>query len=287
MTRRVKGRSLKSVKAEGAGVSAAGFGAAGQVAWDAVRRALDGARDEELSRDRDAELVLAFDADGTIWAGDVGYDALFSLLARGVRPEAAEALRQEAREAGLAAEGAPRELVLRLCQAYFEGRYDEKRAFSMMAWCFAGHGPAELDELFGHTIEQGDLSQRVAPAVRRALDWAHERSVACVVVSASPERLVARAVEALALRFSRVLGMDVARDARGRWLPFLASEPTWGPGKLAALRGAYPRAVLLGAFGDGGWDAPMLRAARVRVAMGAHAPLTRVEPPIEGLLVLP
>jgi phosphatidylglycerophosphatase C len=59
----------------------------------------------ELARVPEGAL-LASDADGTIWDGDVGIDLFEALLAaRGVREAAREALAEEARDIGVAAEG--------------------------------------------------------------------------------------------------------------------------------------------------------------------------------------
>lgn len=257
---------------------------------DDLRLALDRVL-EALERERAfaPSPMLAFDADGTLWRGDVGFDALFELFERGVRDVAREALAREAEAHGVAVGPGDDATTLakKLTDAYFAGTYQETAAFSMMSWVFAGHHERELDAMARELFEKKGLAARVHPYVREVLDFAAAREIDALVVSASPRFLVAAAARELALRVGSVHGMVVALDAEGRLEPRLAEPPTTREGKLEALRRARPGATLLGAFGDGGWDEPMVSAARVRVAVGRGSGLAKRRPPIDGLFVLP
>jgi phosphatidylglycerophosphatase C len=246
---------------------------------------------EALERERAfaPSPMLAFDADGTLWRGDVGFDALFELFERGVRAEAREALAREAALHGVAVGHGDDATTLakKLTDAYFAGAYDETAAFAMMSWVFAGHDEGELEAFSRALFEEKGLAARLHPWVREVLAFAAAREISTLIVSASPRFLIEAAARALALPVTSAHGMVVARDAAGRLEPRLAEPPTTGQGKLEALRRAHPGATLLGAFGDGGWDAPMVLAARVRVAVGHGSGLAKRQPPIEGLFVLP
>src|SRR5262249_50078350 len=85
-------------------------------------------------------LVLATDADGTLWDGDIGIDVFETLLKSGaVRDAAREGLAAEARFAGKDDSGSAPVLLERLYKAYLDDSYAHDRAFAMMAWAFAGY----------------------------------------------------------------------------------------------------------------------------------------------------
>src|SRR2546430_8159881 len=66
--------------------------------------------------------ALAFDADGTLWSGDVGIDAFEALLAkRGVRRPALAALRSEAESFGLEVVDDANDQARGLYRAYQQG----------------------------------------------------------------------------------------------------------------------------------------------------------------------
>ena len=107
-----------------------------------------------------SETLLAFDADGTLWSGDVGIDNFEALLEAGaVLPAAASALREEATACGLpladdpTAQGAG-ELIESFDRAKerFAGQvFREKRTFER----------AYLIDLFQDMIEKGSTFHRV------------------------------------------------------------------------------------------------------------------------------
>jgi phosphatidylglycerophosphatase C len=243
----------------------------------------------------DAERVklpgagIATDADGTIWDGDVGIDLFEALLAEGgVRDAARGALAEEARAHGVAPDGDANAVAAALYRAYQDERYAPDRAFATMAWVFAGWRRDELSAFCERVLDAGRIEARVRPALRAVLDWARERGVDVYVVSASAREVVVAAAARLGIAAERVAAMTPAVGADGVLLPELAGPIVYGEGKLAALERARPGAskALLAAFGDSAYDAPMLRAARVPVAVTPAPALVALAPTIAGLVVL-
>jgi HAD superfamily phosphoserine phosphatase-like hydrolase len=233
---------------------------------------------------RGARAVLAFDADGTLWDGDVGTELFEALLAeRGVRPEVEAALRREAAEFGVAAEGSAHEVATALYAAFFAATYPEDRAFAMMAWCFGGWLEGEVRAFADRVLAARGLDARLRPSLRPIVDWAHSRGVDVFVVSASPQVVVERGVTRLGIAPERVLAMRPSlRD--GRLAPELSAPPTYGDGKILALQRATSSRPVLAAFGDSAYDAPMLRIARIPVAVAPSPKLAALAPTIPGLV---
>ena len=93
----------------------------------------------------------------------------------------------------------------------------------------------------------------------------------------------------LGIAGDRVAAMTPAVGQDGVLLPRLAGPVVYGEGKLAALDRLCPaaRGVLLAAFGDSAYDAHLLRAARIPVAVAPTPALVALAPSIPGLVVLP
>jgi len=240
--------------------------------------------------------ALAFDADGTLWTGDVGVDLFEAFLeARGARSEAEEALRREAEAHGVAAEGGAHEIARALYDAFNAERYPEDRAFAMMAWAFAGWGEDEVAAFAERVLEARGIDARIRASLGAVIEWARARGVDVFVVSASPRAIVVRGVRRLGVAAERVFAMTPAVRG-GRLAPELAEAATYGDGKVRALARAVPalaaapfaqgESPILAAFGDSAYDAPMLRAARVPVAVAPSPRLTALAGTIPSLIVL-
>jgi phosphoserine phosphatase len=234
------------------------------------------------------ERLVAFDADGTIWDVDVGVSIFEALLDRGdVRPEAEEALIADARRfniplpPGGGAMGAARALH----QAFFDGSYPDDLAYAMNAWAFAGHTEAEADAIAQDVLRSLRVAERIRPAFRRLIEWAAGRGVDAYVVSASPIWIIRAGAALLGLPADR--GIAMAPAVRGGVIePRIEGAICYGDGKLVKIRATRPGAVLLGAFGDSAWDAAMLRAARVPVAVTPSEKLLEIAESIPNLVVM-
>jgi HAD superfamily phosphoserine phosphatase-like hydrolase len=254
---------------------------------EAVLARIEAARADAAARGH-APPALATDADGTLWDGDVGIDLFEALLAaRGARPEALAALRGEADAAGihLPAGADAHAAAAALYEAFQAERYAEDRAFAMMAWVFAGWSEDDLSAFVDGVLEQQRIEDRYRPGLLSILDWARAQEIEVIVVSASPRMIVERAVARIGIPAGRVLAMT-PRIEGGRVAPELGAPATYGDGKVRALQRERPGLDLLAAFGDSAYDAPLLRAARVPVAVTPSAKLLALAPTIPGLLVM-
>ncbi|HSO00377.1 MAG TPA: HAD-IB family phosphatase [Candidatus Nanopelagicales bacterium] len=233
--------------------------------------------------------ALATDADHTLWDGDVGFDIFEALLAdRGVRSAARDALAREAESCGLAVrpeDDAPL-LAEALYEEYKAGRYDEERAFGMMAWAFAGWTAAELCGFVDRVFEARALPARIRAGMRAVLAWARERGVRVLVVSASPQLVVERAVARMGVAAEQVTAMRPRVEA-GAFRPELAAPPTYGDGKVRAVERALgDGARLIAAFGDSAYDAAMMRLAAVPVAVTPSPKLLALCDTLPGVVIL-
>jgi phosphoserine phosphatase len=236
----------------------------------------------------DPERLIAFDADGTIWDVDVGVSIFEALLERGdVRPEAGEALAEDARRFNipLPPGAGAMEAAAALHQAFFDKRYPDDLAYAMNAWAFAGHTEAEADAIALEVLSSLRVAERIRPAFPRLIEWAAARGVDAYVVSASPVWIIRAGAALLGLGPDR--GIAMAPAVRGGVIePRIEGPICYGDGKLAKIRATRPGAALLGAFGDSAWDAAMLRAARVPVAVMPSEGLLQMADSIPNIVVM-
>ncbi len=235
---------------------------------------------------REEDVVLAFDADGTLWSGDVGNDLFETLIAEeAVREEARQGLIVEAREAGSSVEGKTTTIAQGLYGALAAGTYAEERAFAMMAWIFAGFSLDEARHFAKRVTLQKGLDERLHRFLAPVLAWAEAEKVPVWVVSASPHFIVEEGAHLLGIPANRVVAMT-PRIHEGRLSAELAGRPIYGDHKPLALREACPGATLLGAFGDSSYDLPMLAASRVPVAVRPKAGLLARVAEVPSLVVV-
>jgi len=214
-----------------------------------------------------SDTMLAFDADGTLWSGDVGIDNFEALLDRSaILPAAASTLCDEAAASNLPAAESPTAQARILYEAYERGAYAEERAFRMMAYAFAGHRAEEVRTFAAEVARATGLRDRLHAEVLPILAWAERRGVLRYVVSASHAVVVASCVEQMGLPIDGIFAMSQA-EQDGRFLAHIVEPVTYGAGKTAALTAGVRGKALLGAFGDSGFDLHLLREARLAVAV--------------------
>src|SRR4030095_2571640 len=93
----------------------------------------------ELARTGGASAI-AFDADGTLWSGDIGIDAFVLAIENGaLREEAAEELSKRAQMHGVSAGRTPSKQAALILKAFRAGRFPEREAFELMTTCYAGY----------------------------------------------------------------------------------------------------------------------------------------------------
>ncbi len=240
-------------------------------------------------RERAAALerpVAAFDADGTLWSGDVGEDLFFSALERAdVRAPAATALREVARAHSLPDAGGGVAVARGLWEAYLRGAFAEQAVCEMMTWLFAGWSEGEMDAFAATVVAAASLPSRGQGEVLSVLAAAREAGVECFVVSASPLPIVRVGAALLGFDASHVLAGIPARAA-GVLQADVERPFPYGAGKVAALRGRVGERPLAAAFGDSPSDADMLRQARVPVAVRPKPRLRAMGAEVRGLVEL-
>ena len=230
--------------------------------------------------------IVATDADGTLWAGDVGEDLFEALLdARAVRAEARDALAREASTADITVRGGANDIAAALYAAFQVSRYPQDRAFAMMAWAFAGWSTDELAAFVQSVIARRGLEARIRPELRTVLEYCDKHQIEVLVVSASPLAIVEAGAALLGIAPERVLAMRPAMNG-DRLAPALDGPLVYGEGKLTVLRSVRPHSAILAAFGDSSYDAALLRAARVPVAVHPSKGLLDLASTIPGLVVI-
>jgi phosphatidylglycerophosphatase C len=230
--------------------------------------------------------VLAFDADGTLWSGDVGED-VFELAMNGalLREDAADALRREAAAFGFATRGNANELAERLFEGYLAGAYPEREVCAMMSWCYAGFTRTVLIELARRAFAEKDLADRLHRELEPVFEFARDSGLRVVVVSASPDPVVRAAVELWSIGAEHVTASRAAEEG-DRILPRLAAPVPYAEAKPVALRALVGEATLIGSFGDNVFDIDLLQAAQLGVAIRPKTALRMRLPELEGLVLL-
>jgi HAD superfamily phosphoserine phosphatase-like hydrolase len=214
-----------------------------------------------------AGAVVAFDADGTLWSGDIGIDTFERMLERrALRTETMPALLREGAAHAVDLPNDPTDAARAIYRAYERGAYPEREAFEMMAWAFAGYREGEARALAQGVVEEVGLAARVHPEVLPVVEWAKAKGVPIYVVSASCEIVVRAALEALALPVTDVFAMSPAVE-NGVVAARVKPPVTYAAGKVDALRLGAHGAPLAGAFGDSAYDLAMLAEAAVAVAV--------------------
>jgi phosphatidylglycerophosphatase C len=254
------------------------------VSSDEVIARLDAlAVSSHLSR---GQMLLAFDADGTLWSGDVGIDNFEALLAEGaVLPAALPLLRGEAASSGLPVAHDATAQARILYEAYQRGAFAEENAFRVMACAFAGYRPDAVRKFAAEVAEASGLEARLHPELGPVVAWAERQGIGRYVVSASHALVVQSCIELLRLPIDGVFAMSQAEE-EGLLVARLDEPVTYGAGKTEALRTGVAGKTLLGAFGDSAFDLHLLRAARLRVAVRPKPELRRRAAECSDLLEL-
>ncbi len=231
--------------------------------------------------------VVAMDADGTLWSGDVGEDLFHAFLVHGrVEAPALEAFRREARDHSLSDAGSGPDIARRIYAAYVDGRFPEERMCELMTWCFAGWSRAEVRKFAAGVVSLGGIAARVHDEVLVVIERARAASVMVVVVSASPIAVVQEAASRIGFQETDVVAALPRFD--GQVMAAQVERPIpYGPGKVTRLREQIgPGRALYAAFGDNAFDVALLSSAGLGVAVRPKARLRDRAHQVEGLVEL-
>ncbi len=231
---------------------------------------------EHLERHSLEPEAVAFDADGTLWDGDVGEHFFDFALREGLfRTAALPALQALAAAHHQELVGEPTRQAAVLMAAWRRRQIPELVACEFMAWAFAGWSREALHAHVVRALDEFGLTRRRFTPLSPILEWARAREHWVFVVSASPSFIVEPAVEQLGINPQRVAACGVAQ-ASAVLLPRLNGPLPYAEGKVLALQPRLRGRALLAGFGDNHFDEALLRSARVAVAVRpkpAAAPL--------------
>jgi phosphatidylglycerophosphatase C len=243
------------------------------------------ARIEELLARRPGG-ALAFDADGTLWSGDVGDDFFRGALAeRRIEPPAVDAIRSLAGEFGVRAPEGSVALAAAVYEAYLRGEVPEDRICEMVAFVCAGWRAEEVTSFAARVARNGKLSERVHAETIAVLEWARQKKVESFVVSASPLAIVVEGTRSLGFDRDHIVAVTsieedgVVSAGVDRPIPYAGGKVT----RLLERLGSRP---LYAAFGDNIFDIPLLCAAEIPVAVRPKPRLVDRASEVPGLVRL-
>jgi phosphoserine phosphatase len=219
------------------------------------------------------DAAAVFDADGTLWTGDVGEDVFeYALREDLLRQDVEEPLGQLAACHGIERRGRAADLARALYEAYRQGRFPEPLICEVMAWVFAGSPVADIDAVIARALAERRLEDRLLLEMKPILAWARAEGVRAVVVSASPERVVFQAALLWGFEPDDIVAAR-ARIRAGRYTVGLEAPLPYEEQKVIAARALLGDVNWLAAFGNSLFDLHMLRAARLAVAVQPKADL--------------
>ena len=240
---------------------------------------------ERLLANNGMRGALAFDADGTLWSGDVGEEAFSHALARdAILEDARPALEREVQSFAPDARGAPTLMAAELFKAYRAGRFPELSACELMVWCYAGWTPAELRRHVREAL--GLRTSRVRPyrPLLEVATWARKRGLRCIVVSASPQMVVEEAAAPLGFNAEDIVGGE-ATLSDGQFQPTLLGPIPYAAEKARRGRELIGDLPWLASFGDSAFDLELLKEARLPVAVRPKPALIALLEQVPGAAV--
>jgi phosphoserine phosphatase len=230
----------------------------------------------------DVDAVAVFDADHTLWDGDIGDHAFLCAVDAGfVLPATWQGpVRAWAQDWGLSLPREPSVGARQIVEAAESGALSAAATargllpsawkgslYAMQAWAYAGRSRDEVLD-FGERLFAEGFAARIWADMRAVVHGLQERGIAVRIASASHGALVVPGGRRLGLSADAVQGMEARQDDAGILEPHLGVD-TYGPGKAdvvsRALRGRRP---LLG-LGDSvlATDRELLALAHVGVAV--------------------
>lgn len=215
----------------------------------------------------DRPSALAFDADGTLWSGDVGDDVFRFAVTHGRLREAARAeIDRQAQSRGFECFADVNATAKQLFDAYLLGRYPEREICELMTWCFAGHSLPEMTDLAREALAITQHGQRLHEELRPILEFARKRELRTIVISASPRATVELAAGAWGFA-AHDIAASTPRVVSGVIAPEMAGALPYGAAKCVAGRALLGTSHWLAAFGDNVFDLEMLAEAELGVAV--------------------
>lgn len=240
-----------------------------------------------LERSREpGPMGIAFDADGTLWSGDIGEDVFeYATENELLRADPLDALCQVAEAHGLDTRGSASRIAASIYAAYRRGAVDERKTCEVMTWAYAGFTPNELTEIAELAFRTRALRTRVHHVLDPVFEWARTEHVRAIVISASPHIVVTAALRYTEISVECIMaGHGAVVD--GLLAARMAAPLPYGHDKRSAGERALAGSSWLASFGDNAFDTEMLRAARVGVAVCPKPALVERLPDLPNTVVL-
>ncbi len=230
--------------------------------------------------------AVVFDADGTLWAHDVGcmvYD--WAVEHEAFSEEAATHLVEFAREQGLHL-GAddPVGVSRELQDAFYTGRLSNRATAVMQVWAYVGTSEEAFRKMVREALLRGQHEATLHGPVVELAAWVRSRGVRALIVSASPQWVVEEAARDLGFVATDIVAgrpnlrsveqSNVIAAGLGEPLPY-------GPDKVHAGRALMGEAPWLAALGDSSFDVEMFQQASLAGGIGSK------EDMLAGLSKLP
>lgn len=223
-----------------------------------------------------APKAMVFDADGTLWQGDVSEDVFLGMVRDERFTDSASApLRQLAEAHGVQVQGSPSRMAHQLYEAHLAGKLPELDAYELMTWCYAGMDAPTVYSLVTRYLEEAHLARRCREPLRPIMDWARKMGVRVTVVSASPDFIVLPALEHWGIPEADVRGAALQRIGETLSSELAAPLP-YREAKVAHASQMLGHHRWLAAFGDSAFDVALLRAADTGVAVAPKRELRNV-----------
>lgn len=242
---------------------------------------------ERLNTRLDSKPALvAFDADGTLWSGDVSDDVFLSACREEWLLEAAlPALSKQAESLHLGASGTASQLGLALFEAQKLGLLQEIDLYAIMTWCYAGRSEGELTEYAKTVLLREGLVGRLRRELSPVLKWARQCNLHCIVVSASPSPIVTWAASHWGFTPNQVIGTHPTIH-EGVIVANVTEPVPFGANKCKLLRRHSKNLRLLASFGDSDFDFELLEGADLAVAVSPKPSLYARLLPLSHAVVL-
>ena len=202
--------------------------------------------------------VATFDADGTLWAGDVGED-LFAHFVRSqmVHSSVAPRLRAWLDALGIAPGASAAEGLLQFLHEYEAGRGHSVDAYEMMVWVMAGHSETDLATLCEARAE-AYARPLIFPEMHMLLQKLPELGITPYIVSASNIYSVRGGARALGLPLEQVRAIRLEVQEDGVLSDRLVRPAPLDQGKVPVAQALAGGGRPLLGFGDSPYDLPML-----------------------------
>lgn len=212
--------------------------------------------------------ALAFDADGTLWSGDVGEDT-FECACRddALKLDGRAALAKIATEHGVSSSGSTAHVAEALYAGYKAGVVTERLMCEVMTICYSGYTEDSLRELASGYLTSRGLPGRARTVLIDVIAWARREGIRCVVISASPTVIVKEGLRLAGIRVDDVGGAVAKTDAAGLILPEMAAPLPYGPQKCVVGQRLLEGFDWLASFGDNAFDVDMMCTARSAFAI--------------------